>query len=53
MADMEPKTRQEPWDEVAADLAPLVMDEVRQVVHDLGAGRLSTDAVVVARRPGS
>ncbi len=39
-------------DEVAADLAPLVVDEARRVVHDLGEGRLSTDAVVVASRPG-
>lgn len=38
-------------DEVVADLAPLAIEEVRHEVHDLGDGRLSTDAVVVAIRP--
>ncbi len=38
-------------DEVVADLAPLVVDEVRQLDHDLGDGRVSTDAVLVASRP--
>ncbi|MHB8959604.1 MAG: class I SAM-dependent methyltransferase [Candidatus Limnocylindrales bacterium] len=37
-------------DEVVADLAPLVVDDVRQVDHDLGDGRVSTDAVLVASR---
>lgn len=38
-------------DEVVADLAPLVVDEVRQLDHDLADGRVSTDAVLVASRP--
>jgi SAM-dependent methyltransferase len=35
---------------VAADLPGLVVEEARQVDHDLGGGRVSTDTVVVARR---
>ncbi len=38
-------------DEVVADLAALVVNEARQVDHDLGDGRVSTDAVLLARRP--
>lgn len=40
-------------DEVVAYLTPLILEEVRQVDHELGDGRVSTDAVLVARRAGS
>ena len=38
-------------DEVAADLPGLVVEQARSVEDDLGDGRVSTDTVVVARRP--
>jgi SAM-dependent methyltransferase len=38
-------------DEVAADLPGLSVVGARRVDHDLGDGRVSTDTVVVARRP--
>ena len=38
-------------DEVAADLPGLVVEQGRRQDHDLGDGRVSTDTVVVARRP--
>jgi SAM-dependent methyltransferase len=38
-------------DEVAADLPGLVVEQARRVDHDLDDGRVSTDTVVVARRP--
>jgi hypothetical protein len=38
-------------DEVAADLPGLVLEQARRVENDLGEGQVSTDTVVVARRP--
>jgi SAM-dependent methyltransferase len=38
-------------DDVAADLGGLEVVAARRVDHDLGEGRVSTDTVVVARRP--
>jgi len=37
-------------DEVAADLPGLVIESARTADHDMGDGRVSTDAIVVARR---
>jgi SAM-dependent methyltransferase len=38
-------------DEVAADLPGLVVESSRAADHDLGDGRVSTDTIVVARKP--